>query len=129
MSNEASYSIDLSLAADPHLARLVRMSAANVAMLSSMSVERVEDIKMAAEEAFIYACSSQGSSDLSVHFVVDSERVAMEFGLTDGVFARVDDGEADAGSIYADLILASVCDVYEKSADGTGLHIELEADV
>ena len=35
--------IVLTVAADPRLARLVRMTAANVAALSSMSVDRVED--------------------------------------------------------------------------------------
>ena len=58
----ASHSISLSVSADPRLARLVRMTAANVAMLSSMSVDRVEDIRMAAEEAFIYACSVRPSA-------------------------------------------------------------------
>ena len=50
--------IALTVACEPHLARIVRMTAANVATLSSMSVERVEDIRMAAEEAFIYACGT-----------------------------------------------------------------------
>ena len=36
--------IALTVACEPHLARIVRMTAANVATLSSMSVERVEDI-------------------------------------------------------------------------------------
>ena len=43
--------ISLVVSCDPDLARLVRMTAANVATLSSMSVECVEDIRMAAEEA------------------------------------------------------------------------------
>ena len=51
----ANEPVILTVAADPSLARLVRMTASNVAMLSSMSVERVEDIRMAAEEAFVYA--------------------------------------------------------------------------
>ena len=127
MSNENSYSIELNLAADPHLARLVRMSAANVAMLSSMSVERVEDIKMAAEEAFIFACAASAGSELSVAFAADSEGVAMDFSLKGSTFEAPQDGDATAA--YADLILASVCDAYEKSDDASGLHLELGADV
>ena len=46
MSNPTS--ITLSVSCDAGLARLVRMTAANVATLSSMSVDRVEDIRMAA---------------------------------------------------------------------------------
>ena len=45
--------VALTVACEPHLARIVRMTAANVATLSAMSVERVEDMRMAAEEAFI----------------------------------------------------------------------------
>lgn len=127
MSNVSPYQIELNLAADPHLARLVRMSAANVAMLSSMSVERVEDIKMAAEEAFIFACAAAAGSDLSVAFAADSDGVAMDFSLKGSVFEISQDGDASAA--YADLILASVCDSYEKSDDASVLHLELGADV
>ena len=55
MSSEATCPITLSVAGDPRLARLVRMTAANVGALCSMSVDRIEDIRMAAEEAFILA--------------------------------------------------------------------------
>ena len=54
MSSEATCPITLTVAGDPRLARLVRMTAANVGALCSMSVDRIEDIRMAAEEAFIY---------------------------------------------------------------------------
>ena len=54
MSSEATCPITLSVAGDPRLARLVRMTAANVGALCSMSVDRIEDIRMAAEEAFIF---------------------------------------------------------------------------
>ena len=67
--------ITLSLAADPSLARLVRMTAANVAALSSMSVDRVEDVRMAAEEAFIYACSVEEGATVDISFAVDAQHV------------------------------------------------------
>ena len=54
MSSEATCPITLTVAGDPRLARLVRMTAANVGALCSMSVDRIEDIRMAAEEAFIF---------------------------------------------------------------------------
>ena len=56
MSSEATCPITLTVAGDPRLARLVRMTAANVGALCSMSVDRIEDIRMAAEEAFIFGC-------------------------------------------------------------------------
>ena len=51
MSSEAACPITLTVAGDPRLARLVRMTAANVGALCSMSVDRIEDIRMAAEAA------------------------------------------------------------------------------
>lgn len=50
MSSEATCPITLTVAGDPRLARLVRMTAANVGALCSMSVDRIEDIRMAARK-------------------------------------------------------------------------------
>ncbi len=69
--------ISLVVSCDPDLARLVRMTAANVATLSTLSVECVEDIRMAAAEAFIYACATSPDETLTIDFDVDSTRVAM----------------------------------------------------
>lgn len=125
MSNLDTCPISLTVASDPHLARLVRMTAANVAMLSSMSVDRVEDIRMAAEEAFIYACSVTPESGVQIDFSVDAEHVAMTFAL-DGSKAVEPDDQAAA---YAELILASVCDSYEKTESPLALNLVLKADV
>ena len=118
--------ITLSLAADPSLARLVRMTAANVAALSSMSVDRVEDVRMAAEEAFIYACSVEEGATVDISFAVDAQHVAMDFLLS---AEPVAEPEADNPAAYAGLILTAVCDVYEKSDAPVRLHLELKADV
>ena len=118
--------ISLTVAADARLARLVRMTAANAAMLSSMSVDRVEDIKMAAEEAFIYACSTSAGSDLLITFDVDKEHVDMEFTLD--VPAFDEPGEEDPAA-YADLIIGAVCDSYEKRESPAKLVMTLKADI
>ncbi len=118
--------IELTVATDPALARLVRMTAANAAMLSSMSVDRVEDVRMAAEEAFIYACSLEDCSKITIAFDVDDERVAMHVDLAASSDAIQADEEA---ATYADLILASVCDSYEKLADPLRLELLIKADV
>ena len=118
--------ITLSLTADPCFARLVRMTAANVAALSSMSVDRVEDVRMAAEEAFIYACSVDDGGMVNIAFVVDEQHVAMDFSLECDAFAEP---EAENPAAYAGLILAAVCDVYEKSDTSAHLHLELKADI
>ncbi len=119
--------ISLVVSCDPDLARLVRMTAANVATLSSMSVECVEDIRMAAEEAFIYACATSPDETLTIDFDVDSTRVAMTFTLEADAFA--DPSADDPTAVYADLILGSVCDVYQKVESPARLVLEVKADV
>lgn len=125
MSNPAH--ITLTVTAVPHLARLVRMTAASMAMLSNMSVERVEDIRMAAEEAFIYACSTEPGAELSIAVDADAEHVSMAFQLGDVAFPEP--SEDDPTSAYADLILASVCDTYEKHEGPATLLLDMKADV
>ncbi len=119
--------ISLAVSCDPNLARLVRMTAANVATLSSMSVECVEDIRMAAEEAFIYACATSPDEALVIDFEVDPTRVGMTFTLEADAFAEPS-GE-DPAAAYADLILGSVCDVYQKVESPARLVLEVKADV
>lgn len=125
MSNPTS--ITLSVSCDAGLARLVRMTAANVATLSSMSVDRVEDIRMAAEEAFIYACATAPDANLDIDFDVDGSHVAMTFTLDADAFAEP--GGEDPTAAYADLILGAVCDGYEKSTGPAVIRLDMRADV
>ena len=120
MSSEATCPITLTVAGDPRLARLVRMTAANVGALCSMSVDRIEDIRMAAEEAFIFGCTAVDSDDISIKFDVDESHVGMTFTFVD---------EDDQAAVYAELILASVCDSYEKTAAPLTLSLDLKADI
>lgn len=116
----------LTVMADPRLARLVRMTASNVAMLSSMSVDRIEDVRMAAEEAFIYACSVEANAQVSLTFSVDEAHVAIDvdLGLDD-----LPEADPESPAAYAGLILGAVCDVYETIQAPARIHLELKADV
>lgn len=118
--------IILTVTADPHLARLVRMTAANAATLSAMSVDRVEDVRMAAEEAFILSCSVAPGEDLTISFDVTDEHVGLTFGLA---CDSLEAAEEDDAATYADLILAAVCDGYTKSEQPATLTLDLKADV
>ncbi len=118
--------IVLTVAADPRFARLVRMTAANVAALSSMSVDRVEDVRMAAEEAFIYACSVEAGEHVALTFTVDAEHVVVDVTLGEG---SVPEPDSNSSAAYAGLILSTVCDAYEKTDAPARLHLELKADV
>ena len=118
--------VTLGVAWEPRRARRVRMCAANAATLSSMSLERVEDLRMAAEEAFIYACSLTPGGSLDIAFDVDDAQVACEFTLGCDRFAEV---SSDDPAAYADVILTTVCDDFEKREGPCRLRFILKADV
>ena len=48
----------LTVPAEPGFARIVRMTAASLAVTCDMGVDEVEDARMAAEEGFVYACAT-----------------------------------------------------------------------
>ena len=98
--------IRLSVPAEASFARPVRMFAANLAVLSSMNVDETEDLRMAAEEGFVYACST-GPAQVDIEFHVESNEVRMEFGLGE---QSVQD---DASLSYATLLLGALCDRFE----------------
>ena len=118
--------VELSLCATAHLARFVRMAASNMAMLSSMSVDTVQDVKMAAEEAFIYACSSSADAPLGIAFDATPEEVVMEFSLDAPAFSEP--AEDDPAS-YADLLIGAVCSSYEKLEEPARLRMVVKADL
>lgn len=97
--------IHLSIPAEPAYARAVRMLAANLAVLSGMSVDAVEDMRMAAEESFVWCCATQPAS-AEIDFEV-SDGVAMQLAL-----GQAEPAEDDQTSTYAELILSAVCDEY-----------------
>lgn len=102
--------IHLSVPAEPQFARTVRMLAANLAVLEGMSVDVVEDMRMAAEECFVWCCATK------------PESVEIAFSLSDGFKAEFSLGEASLvedsqAATYAELILAAVCDEYSCDAE------------
>lgn len=125
MSNDDRM-IELNVSRDPSLARLVRMTAANVAALSQMSVERVEDIRMAAEEAFVYCCSATGNGSVNISFESTKEYVGMNFSV--GGQSQLPAQSDDPTSAYNDLILDAVCDSYEKQESPVSLKLKLNAE-
>lgn len=117
--------VKLEVASSPELARLVRMAAANVAALSGMSVDRIEDMRMVAEEAFIFASSIDPDGVLSIAFDVDADGVSMVFTTGVDSIPTLEEGDPAA---YADLILGAVCDSYEKLASPVRLSLEVRTD-
>lgn len=106
----SSNTIRLCVPAEAEYARSVRMLAANLAVVCGMSVDDVEDVRMAAEEGFVYSCST-GAPECSVEFAVGDGAIEMAFGL------GIDGPADDVAGTYARLILAAVCDECEVVGD------------
>ena len=112
----AQQTVRLSVPAEPSYARAVRMMAANLAVLCDMSVDDVEDVRMAAEEGFVMCCATAPES-CEVTFTLEEGEVCTAFDL----------GEADTASDdsfgFAKLLLDAVCADYGVNEDGTQLYL------
>lgn len=64
----------LTVPAEPGFARIVRMTAASLAVTCDMGVDEVEDARMAAEEGFVYACAT-GQQECGIVFGISDEAV------------------------------------------------------
>lgn len=107
MSHLQSKNVSLTVPAEPEFARSVRMLAANLAVVCGLSIDDVEDVRMAAEEGFVYSCATE-QEVVEVSFLIDEARISMEFSLGghQGEGDVFDDGSFE----YAKLILDSVTD-------------------
>ncbi len=104
----------------PSFARSVRMMAANLAVLCSMNVEEVEDARMAAEEAFVYACATRPDV-CDISFDVSADALSMSFSLGE---ASVEADPVVAEQVgLAQVLLSAVSDTYEFAPDGSALHV------
>ncbi|MDO4805830.1 MAG: ATP-binding protein [Coriobacteriales bacterium] len=112
--------IRLSVPAEPEYARSVRMMAANLAVLCSMNVDEVEDARMAAEEAFVYACATRPHA-CEVTFNVSADSLSMVFLLGD-VLPSENEEIAEQISM-AELLLSAVSDEYQILQDSSELHV------
>lgn len=111
----AEQTVRLSVPADPSFARTVRMLAATLATTCDMSMDDVEDVRMAAEEGFVYCCAT-GPETADVVFSLAKSEVGMEFDLGD---KDIDD--SDGSLDLAELLLSAVCDEHGVSEDGERL--------
>ena len=119
--------ISLNVPALPQFARSVRMMAANLAVLTSMNVDEVEDARMAAEEAFVYACATRPEV-CEMRFEVGPSSLQMSFSL--GTVIPEEEEEVAEQVSLAQLLLSCVCDSFEVSEDRAFLYVtKLGGDV
>lgn len=115
--------VRLSVPAEADFARTVRMMAANLAVVCDMSVDDVEDVRMAAEEGFVYCCATRPES-CDVSFELNQGEVRVAFALGTG---EIDD--TDGTLDLAELLLSAVCDEHGVTDDGSSLVLVKRAGV
>lgn len=111
--------VQLSVPAEAEFARSVRMMASTLAVCCDMSVDDVEDVRMIAEEGFVYACATAPAS-VDVAFALSGAGMAMDFALGE-------EEPEDASIDLVEVLLGAVCDVFQISEDGRCLHLEKRA--
>ena len=113
----------LSVPALGEFARTVRLTAAELAVRTGMNIDDVDDVKLAVEEAFVYACERAEAGQVTFDFSLAEGSLELLVGPLPG---RCDDYETDeAGDRYARFILESVCDEYEIIEREGACHVRL----
>lgn len=111
-----SKTVRLTVPAEPQFARIVRMTAANLAVCCDMPIDDVEDARMAAEEGFVYACATV-QNDCDISFTIDDGQVSMTFSL--GLELKEEDEDSSLDLVEA--LLGAICDESQVSDDETQL--------
>ncbi len=116
-------SITLTVPARSDYAKTVRMTAAQLASRLGMTYDQVDDVRIAAEEAFVYACELV-TEDAEVTFAFRVTETELD--VTVGPLPACDDeAEASASEGYAGFILKSVCDEFSLVRGGGICHLRL----
>jgi serine/threonine-protein kinase RsbW len=116
--------ITLIVPAKSEYAKTVRMTAASLASRIGMTFDDVEDVRMAADEAFVYASDTlTPGSEVRFVFHLGEDDIEIDVGL--GVENPRTDEDTDRSVAYATFIMESVCDTYEFASDENGAHLRL----
>jgi serine/threonine-protein kinase RsbW len=113
----------LSVPARGEYARTVRLAAAELGVRAGMSIDDVDDVRLAVEEAFVYAADHAQGEQIVFTFVLETGAVELLVGpvATDCAEVAAD----DAGRRYARFILESICDEFEILQRDDGCYIRL----
>lgn len=121
----ASDTVILTVPTRDEFARTVRMTAVTLAGRSGASVDAIDDVRIAVEEAFIYACELGSRDDrVTFEFTLDGSRL----GLRVGPLRSVDepDGKTEGPQDrYARFILESVCDEFSTFDEDDAIFIRI----
>lgn len=111
--------VGLTVPAKGEYAKVVRMTAAALASRLGMSYDDVEDVRMAVDEAFIYAVDG-AEQDRDLTMVFDLRDGALTITVDAGVCTDITGEEAERRASLATFILDSVCDHYEFESEESG---------
>lgn len=117
--------ITLTVPAKGEYAKTVRMTAAALVSRMDMTYDEVDDVRMAAEEAFVYAVDTR-EPDETIDFTFRVDNTSVEIVVALGSASRLSDEEEEQRASLATFILDSVSDHYEFSSDQSGarsLHV------
>lgn len=110
--NSASSTL-LTVPASPAYARVVRMCAASLAAVADLTVDDVEDARMAAEEGFVYACAT-GQDAVEVSFGLEGGEFTIDFSLGDEAEVAEDESLD-----LVEALLDAVCEDFGVTDEGT----------
>ena len=120
----AAERITLTVPARGEFAKTVRMTASALVGRTGMTYDEVDDVRMAAEEVFVYACDHHPTSgEVTIGFVLEEDGVEIKVALGDSLRDVDEDTERRAG--YATFILQSVTDTFEMSSDEDGPYLRV----
>ncbi|MCE5191014.1 MAG: ATP-binding protein [Actinomycetia bacterium] len=112
----ASDRIALTVPARSEYAKTARMTAAELASRVGMSYDEVDDVRIAADEAFVYACTHVGAEgEVTFSFEVDAAALGIVVGPFPDSVAEIG---AEPEDRYAAFILESVCDDFTIRQEG-----------
>jgi serine/threonine-protein kinase RsbW len=98
-------------------ARTVRMTAAELASRAGMDLDGIDDSRMAAEEAFIFAAGRAAGGDLTFTFIVEPGSVELTVDVAGSGLSEP--AEPDRDELLTRLVLESICDEFElRGTDG-----------
>ncbi len=116
--------IALTLPSRPEYAKAVRMTASALVSRTKATYDDLDDVRIAAEELFIYACDhAEPGSEVLIEFELEDQAMDMKVRLQGS--KRATDEEAERRASYATFILQSISDHYELSSDLDGQYLKV----
>lgn len=116
--------VTLAVPSRAEYAKTVRMTASALVSRMGATYDDLDDVRIAAEELFVYACDhADEESEIVMEFLLGEEEVSMSVRLPQGVRATGEDVERDVA--YATFILQSVSDYYQLSSDLDGPYLKV----